>query len=126
LTSGDGGVYFTPYFDGINELEHMFMARLDWVKDILDAANTDAFDSNVYALGTNYQKETPAGSLSYSVKVANADGTTRTVQKSRTSNVIDVLRGVSVKSGKNLADAFRGYITQTYGSNHGYAKLSDI
>ena len=126
LTSGDGGVYFTPYFDGINELEHMFLARLDWVKDILDAANTDAFDSNVYALGTNYQKETPAGSLSYSVKVANADGTTRTVQKSRTSNVIDVLRGVSVKSGKNLADAFRGYITQTYGSNHGYAKLSDI
>ena len=39
LTSGDGGVYFTPYFDGINELEHMFLARIDWIKDILDAEN---------------------------------------------------------------------------------------
>ncbi|WP_025724469.1 hypothetical protein [Acholeplasma granularum] len=125
ITSGDGGIYFTPYFDGINELEHMFLARIDWIKDILDAENTNAFDTDVYALGTNYQKETPA-SATYTVKVANADGTTRNVTKTRTTNVIDVLRAVEVKSGKNLADAFRGYISQVYGSAHGYAKLSDI
>lgn len=125
LVSGDGGIYFTPYFDGINELEHMFLARLDWVRDIVDAANTNAFDTDVYALGTNYQKVTPA-TASYNVTVANENGTTRTVAKSRTVNVIDVLRGVSVKSGKNLADAFRSYLTQTYGTGHGYANLSDI
>jgi len=125
ITSGDGGIYFTPYFDGINELEHMFLARLDWIKDILDASNTDDFDGAAYELGTNYQKETPA-SANYTVEVANADGSTRTVTKSRTTNVIDVLRAVEVKSGKNLADAFRGYIASTYGTGHGYAKLSDI
>lgn len=125
LTSGDGGVYFTPYFDGINELEHMFLARLDWVKDIVDATSTAAFDSAVYALGANYQKETP-NSATYTVKVANTDGTTRNVTKSRTTNVLDVLRAVENKTGKNLADAFRTYLTQTYGSGHGYAKLSDI
>ncbi len=125
ITSGDGGIYFTPYFDGINELEHMFLARLDWIKDILDATSTDAFDGEVYPLGSNYQKETP-DSATYTVKVANADGTTRDVTKTRTTNVIDVLRAVEVKSGKNLADAFRGYISATYGTGHGYAKLSDI
>lgn len=125
LTSGDGGVYFTPYFDGINELEHMFLARIDWIKDILDAENTDAFDNTVYELGTNYVKETPT-SATYTVKVANANGTTRNVTKTRTQNVIDILRAVQVKSGKNLADAFMGYIKSTYGTNHGYAKLSDI
>jgi len=125
ITSGDGGIYFTPYFDGINELEHMFLARIDWIKDILDATSTEAFDGAVYQLGTNYQKETP-NTATYTVRVANPNGTTRNVTKTRTQNVIDVLRAVEVKSGKNLADAFRGYIASTYGTSHGYAKLSDI
>lgn len=125
ITSGDGGMYFTPYFDGINELEHMFLARIDWIKDILDVTSTDNFDGAAYELGTSYQKETP-NTATYTVKVANPDGSTRNVTKTRTQNVIDILRAVEVKSGKNLADAFRGYINSTYGTGHGYAKLSDI
>ncbi|HHX76082.1 MAG TPA: hypothetical protein GX698_01740 [Acholeplasmataceae bacterium] len=125
ITSHDGSIYFTPYFDGINELEHMFLARIDWIKDILDAPSTDGFDTAEYELGTNYVKETP-DTANYEVTVANSNGTTRKVTKSRTQNVIDVLRAVEVKTGKNLADAFMGYIKSTYGNNHGYAKLSDI
>ncbi|MBN3490739.1 hypothetical protein JV173_04340 [Acholeplasma equirhinis] len=132
LTSGDGGIYFTPYFDGINELEHMFMVRVDWVKDILDAANTDAFDTDDYVMGINYQPVTPA-TASYNVTVANPDASTRVVAKTRTSNVINLLRAtlekkdeVMVTNGKKLADTFRSYINQTYGSGHGYTKLSDI
>ncbi len=125
IQDANGDIFFTPYFDGINELEHMFLARLDWVKDILDAANTDAFDTAAFALGTAYQKETP-NSATYTVTVANANGSTRNVAKSRTTNIIDVLRAVSNPTGKSLADAFRSYISATYAGTHGYANLSDI
>ena len=81
IRQGDGGIYFTPYFDGVKELEHMFLARIDWIEDILDAANTNAFDTTPVTLGDKYQKETP-NAATYSVVVANPDGTTRTVNKS--------------------------------------------
>lgn len=133
IRQGDGGIYFTPYFDGVNELEHMFLARIDWIKDILDPANTNNFDTATVTLGDKYQKETPA-SVTYDVVVANSNGTTRTVTKSRTVNVIDVLRALDTDNqtpgiqttGKAAADAFRNYINTTYGLNHGYAKKSDI
>jgi len=133
IRQGDGGIYFTPYFDGVKELEHMFLARIDWIEDILDAANTNAFDTTPVTLGDKYQKETP-NAATYSVVVANPDGTTRTVNKSRTVNIIDVLRGLDTDvntpgiqtTGKAAADAFRSYINTTYGSNHGYEKLSHI
>lgn len=125
IADANGAIYFTPYFDGINELEHMFLARIDWIKDILDAETTDAFDTTPVTLGTSYKKETP-DTATYTVKVANPDATTRNVTKSRTVNIIDQLRAVSNPTGKKLADVFRAYITSTYGANHGYAKLSDI
>ncbi len=133
IRQGDGGIYFTPYFDGVNELEHMFLARIDWIKDVLDAANTDAFDTTPITLGDAYEKETP-NAATYSVVVANPDKTTRTVNKSRTQNIVDIIRALDTDNGtagiqttgKAVADAFRSYISSTYGSGHGYAKLSDI
>lgn len=132
IADAEGSIYFTPYFDGINELEHMYLARIDWIKDILDAANTLAFDETTITaeqLGLNYIKETP-NTAKYSVTVANADATTRVVNKERNANIIDLLRAEvangNTTTGKRLADVFRSYIASTYGTNHGYAKLSDI
>lgn len=137
ITSGDGGIYFTPYFDGVNELEHMYLARIDWIEKILDSENTNLFSTEAYTMGTNYQKITPAGAETYKVTVPNVklvDGkqviqtpATREVNKSRTKNVLDVLSEVEVKTGKSLAEAFIGYLNDTYGDNKGgYEKLSHI
>ena len=127
LTSGDGGIYSTPYFDGINELEHMYLARIDWIKELLDPANTNDFSTEEYVVPTNYKPVTPK-TENYTVKVANATGGTRNVTKVRSNNVIDVLRAVQNPTGKSLADAFRNYLTNTYTSleKSGYAKWSDV
>lgn len=128
-TAYDGGMYFMPSFDGYNELRVMQIARIDWIKDILDAPNTDQFDATQTAVPTNYVTVNKAGAEAYSVKVANTDGTTRTVDKQRETNIINLLRNAGTQSGKALADIFRNYIIETYGGSlaaNGYEKWSDV
>ena len=31
-----GAIYFSPYFDGVNDIERMPLMRVDWVKKLLD------------------------------------------------------------------------------------------
>lgn len=37
-TSGEnkGAIYFSPYFDGVNDIERMPLMRVDWVQKLLD------------------------------------------------------------------------------------------
>ena len=123
MTAADGGLYYTPYFDGFGEIEQMFLMRIDWVQDILDVA-TPTFDSAAYTGSFNVETTTPE-SLNVNVTVANADGTTRTVTKAHTANILTTLEGLASKTGVTLAEAFRSYMQATYGTQ-GYAKLSDV
>ena len=36
ITANDGHIYYSPYFDGYNDLEKMFICRQDWVRKLLD------------------------------------------------------------------------------------------
>lgn len=123
ITSADGGIYYTPYFDGFGEIEQMFLMRIDWVQDILDVASP-VFDSTAYTGTMTVTKTTPA-TLDVDVTVANADGTTRVVNKAHTQNILDILAGLTSKTGATMAEAFRTYMNDVYG-DQGYANLSDV
>ncbi|MBM7453265.1 putative aldouronate transport system substrate-binding protein [Acholeplasma morum] len=123
MTAADGGIYYTPYFDGFGEIEQMFLVRIDWVQDILDEVSP-TFDAEAYA-GTFTVETTTPESLDVNVTVANADGTTRVVKKAHTANILTTLEAIQNKTGASLAEAFRTYMQATYG-NQGYAKLSDV
>lgn len=123
MTAANGGIYYTPYFDGFGEIEQMFLVRIDWVQDILDVASP-TFDSAAY-LGSFTVANTTPENLNVVVKVANPDGTTRNVTKAHTANILTTLKNLPDKSGVSLANAFRSYMQATYGSQ-GYAKLSDV
>lgn len=129
MTSADGGVYFTPYFDGINEIELMQVARIDWITDILDKENapmsTVDFDSTAFTGSISYVKTNPNSMTDVKVTVANADGTTRVVTKTYAKNVIDVLKDLPTKTGKTMAEAFIAYMQDVYG-DQGYASLADV
>ncbi len=129
MTSADGGVYFTPYFDGIGEIELMQVARIDWITDILDKENapqgTVDFDSEAYTGSISYVKTNPNSMTDVKVTVANADGTTRVVSKTYAKNVIDVLKDLPNKTGKTMAEAFIAYMQDVYG-DQGYASLADV
>jgi len=126
LTAADGGIYFTPYFDGFGEMEQMFLARIDWIEDILDAETTTLFDTDAGAtIPTNYTRRQVVTPIDVDITVANADGTTRVVNKAYTANILDTLASIVDPTGTKLADAFRTHIQNTYG-DQGYAKLSDV
>ncbi|HOI84540.1 MAG TPA: bacterial Ig-like domain-containing protein [Acholeplasmataceae bacterium] len=123
MTSANGGIYYTPYFDGFGEIEQMFLMRIDWVQDILDVASP-TFDATAYTPTMTVQKATP-DTLNIQVEVANADGTTRLVTKNRTQNILDILAALPTKTGATMAQAFKTYIQNVYGSQ-GYTNLSDV
>ena len=123
MTSANGGIYFTPYFDGFGEIEQMFMARIDWIEDILDVASP-TFDTTPGYVPNNYTRRQITVPINVSIPVANADGTTRTVTKAYTTNILDTLAGLSNPTGASVAQAFRTHIQNTYGSQ--YTKLSDV
>lgn len=124
MTAADGGIYFTPYFDGFGEVEQMFLARIDWIEDILDVASP-TFDTTVATKPTNYERRQVVTPINVDITVANPNGTTRTVTKAYTNNILDVLAGIANPTGATLAAAFKTHMQATYGSQ-GYAKLSDV
>lgn len=124
MTSADGAIYFTPYFDGFGELEQMFLARIDWIEDILDVT-TPTFDTTPGVVPTAYTRRQVTTPIDVDILVANANGTTRTVEKAYTQNILDVLAGLTNPTGASVANAFRTHMQNTYG-DQGYAKLSDV
>ena len=121
LTAGDGGIYFTPYFDGLNEIEQMFMARIDWIETICDG--TTAGDADA-AVSISY---TPiVTSKNYKVQVATSATVTREVTKQNQTNIITQLKALgSSATGAQFLSTFRDYLTAQY-ANQGYAKKSHI
>ncbi|MCU0105028.1 bacterial Ig-like domain-containing protein [Acholeplasma vituli] len=123
MTASNGGIYYTPYFDGFGEIEQMFLVRIDWVEDILDVVSP-TFDSTPYTGSFTVANTTPEN-LNVVVKVANPNGTTRNVTKAHTANILTTLKNLPDKTGASMANAFRSYMQATYGAQ-GYAKLSDV
>ncbi len=123
MTSANGAIYYTPYFDGFGEIEQMFLMRIDWVQDILDV-QSPTFDGEAYTGTFTVQKVTPAV-MNVTVEVANPDGTTRNVVKAHSQNILDILAALPTKTGITMGNAFRTYMQSVYGSQ-GYAKLSDV
>ncbi len=124
MTSADGGIYYTPYFDGFGEIEQMFLARIDWIEDILDVTSP-TFDTTAAVQPTAYTRRDVSVPIDVDITVANSDGTTRVVNKNYTANILDVLAGLTNPTGADLANAFRTHMQNTYG-DQGYAKLSDV
>lgn len=124
MTSADNGIYFTPYFDGFGEMEQMYLARIDWIKDILDVANP-VFDTTPAVKPTAYTRRQMPMPIDTNITVANLNGSTRVVNKAYTANILDTLAAIAEPTGANMAAAFRTHMQATYG-DQGYAKLSDV
>jgi putative aldouronate transport system substrate-binding protein len=125
MTAADGGIYFTPYFDGFGELELMFLARIDWIEDILDVENPTFDNDGGVTVPTNLTERQIATPIDVDITVANSDGSTRVVNKAYSTNILDTLAAIQNPTGELLAEAFRTHMENTYG-DQGYSKLSEV
>lgn len=138
----DGKIFYTPYFDGYNDIERMFVMNTEYTKKVLDAANFNDFDTTVSGKGAaanalqeakyqpfihaenNYAEDTK-------VKVLNGDKVEEITVK-KTTNIIKQQNELLANgaTGKQLAEQFNTYLKAAYGEYIGagkiYENVSDI
>lgn len=122
LTAEDGGMYYTPYLDGNEEVELGFLMRIDWTEKILD---TEVAGDTTPAKGlANTTRFNPA-TLDTKIKVATANAGTREVTIKYTENIIDKLKALPQNAtGHDYLTTFRAYMNDVHGDD--YNKLSDV
>ncbi len=112
----DGHVYFTPYFDGLNSIEKMFLMNTSYVEKLLDGEIDAADESVTLTNGTSYTPyvvETEKQKLTVSV-----DGTAKTITAdfAEANNAVKKQNDLSAKNGKALVEALKAALIAEYGS----------
>lgn len=120
MKAADGKVYYLPYFDGLNNLEKMWLMNQEYIEKILDSENTNGMNEKA-AVGNNvggFQAAVPT----MTNEVLNL-GDNKTVTVNYTKSVITKQNELSTKTGKSYAEVLRKHIDDVYGSNIGSGKL---
>lgn len=120
MKAADGKVYFLPYFDGLNNVEKVWLMNPEYIEKILDSDNTNGMNEAA-AVGNNvggFQAAVP----SMSNEVLNL-GDNKTVTVNYTKSVITKQNELSTKNGKSYAEVLRQHIDDVYGANIGSGKL---
>lgn len=114
-----GAIYFSPYFDGVDDIERMPLMRTDWVEKLLNGEGEFTADACGTTAAPVYTPYMPT-SGKVTVDVVKADGSgTETVTKDYDAygNIIDKMS--SSMSGVEAVNMLRDYIDQTYNGYYG-------
>ncbi len=130
ITSDNGAIYYAPYFDGFDDVETMFLCRVDWVEKLLDS-DTVVYDTEK-TLANNTNTTYYNGyydSMDASFEVANADASAKqTVQLSYASGegIIAKQNALATKDGENLTNTLKAYIKENYIDKGYITKASEL
>ncbi len=122
-TTGDnkGAIYFSPYFDGVNDIERMPLMRVDWVQKLLDGEGEFTAEASGKTADPVYQPYMPT-SGQVTVDVVKPDGTaTETVTKDydKAGNIVAKMNEAGSMSGVDAVNMLRKYIDEAYGGYYG-------
>ena len=134
-------IYYTPYFDGYNAIERMFVMDTNMVKAVLDGESKDTkLKSGTGAAANTLQaaKYTPFMNPDYNypdattkVKVSK-DAKTTEITIKQTTNIIKQQNAslAAGATGKELADQFKAYLDAAFegqiGKGKTFENYSDI
>lgn len=119
-----GAIYFSPYFDGVNDIERMPLMRVDWVVKLLDGEGAFTAEKSANLLSAVYEPYMPL-SGKVTVETVNAEGTgtfdlTKNYDKS--GNIVakmnEALKNGTV-SGVEAVNMLRAYIDEAYDGYYG-------
>lgn len=136
MKSNDGNVYYTPYFDGQDDIEKMNLMNVEWIEKLLDTtftADTSKTITKTYEPTVTSEAE---------AKVIVWDGSARKTIKvnySAENNAIKKQNDLTTLNGQTLLKALKEALIAEYGnyistevggsatgSNVIYTKLSEI
>lgn len=122
----NGAIYFSPYFDGVNDIERMPLMRADMVTKLLDGAT--AYTGENRALKTAVYTPYMPTTGTVAVESLNAEGTaTTTITKdySKYGNIVEKMNAAGTLTGNQAVAMLREYIDKTYNGYYGTTR-SDL
>ena len=122
-----GAIYFSPYFDGVNDIERMPLMRVDWVQKLLDGEGEFAADACKTLAAPVYQPYMPT-SGSIDIDVVTPDGTAvETISKNydAAGNIVAAMNDAGEIDGVTAVNMLRDYIDAAYDGYYG-TQRSDL
>ena len=119
-----GAIYFSPYFDGVNDIERMPLMRTDWVEKLLNgegAFTAEASKALAAAAYTPYMPTT--GSVTVDVVKADGSGVEQVTKNyAAAGNIIanmNAALAAGTVDGVAAVNMLRTYIDVAYGGYYG-------
>ena len=119
-----GAIYFSPYFDGVNDIERMPLMRTDWVEKLLNGEGEFTAEKSGNLSAAAYEPYMPT-SGKVTVDVVTADGTaTETVTKDydAAGNIVATMNAAlaaGTVDGVAAVNMLRDYIDTAYNGYYG-------
>ena len=116
-----GAIYFSPYFDGVDDIERMPLMRTDWVEKLLNGEGEFTADASNKTAAPVYQPYMPT-SGKVEVDVVNAAGTAvekLTKDYGAYGNIVARMNEAGSVDGVAAVNMLREYIDKTYNNYYG-------
>ena len=116
-----GAIYFSPYFDGVNDIERMPLMRVDMVQKLLDGEGEFTADASNTTAAPVYTPYMPT-SGKIEIETVKLDGSgTETVTKDydAAGNIIEKMNAAGSIDGITAVNMLRTYIDEAYGGYYG-------
>ena len=116
-----GAIYFSPYFDGVDDIERMPLMRVDWVQKLLDGEGEFTADAWRVLTVNAYTPYMPTeGKIE--IETPNLEGTAVeivTKDYDAYGNIVAKMNEKGVMSGVEAVNMLREYIDKTYDGYYG-------
>ena len=116
-----GAIYFSPYFDGVNDIERMPLMRADWVQKLLDGESEFTAEASNKLAAPAYQPYMPTTGT-VEVDVVTLDGTAVekvTKNYDAAGNIVATMNAAGELDGVAAVNMLRTYIDTAYNGYYG-------
>ena len=116
-----GAIYFSPYFDGVNDIERMPLMRVDWVQKLLDGEGEFTAEACGSTNDPVYQPYMPTEGK-VEVDVVTLDGSAvETIAKDydAAGNIVALMNEAGAMDGVTAVNMLRKYIDEAYNGYYG-------
>ena len=119
-----GAIYFSPYFDGVNDIERMPLMRTDWVEKLLNGEGEFTAEQSHNLNAAVYAPYMPT-SGKVEIEVVNADTlTVETITKDydKAGNIVKIMNDALASgtvNGVQAVNMLRKYIDEAYNGYYG-------
>ncbi|MBQ9648452.1 MAG: hypothetical protein IJV43_08855 [Oscillospiraceae bacterium] len=116
-----GAIYFSPYFDGVNDIERMPLMRVDMVQKLLDGEGEFTASASNKTAAPVYQPYMPtSGKISIdTVKLDGSGVETVTKDYDAGGNIVAKMNAAGSIDGVTAVNMLRTYIDEAYGGYYG-------